>query len=84
MPQIFDNIELTLLRGLHVVFPQATAGSFCVGYLNLRGWGQVADLGIGIRRNVLDHTGLDLPADQAIVWATSERNYVNREVKECS
>lgn len=38
----------------------------------------VADLGIGIRRNVLDHTGLDLPADQAIVWATSERNTTKR------
>jgi hypothetical protein len=38
----------------------------------------VADLGIGIRRNVLDHTGLDLRADQAIVWATSERNTTKR------
>lgn len=38
----------------------------------------VADLGIGIRRNVLDHTGLDLPADQAIVWATSDRNTTKR------
>lgn len=38
----------------------------------------VADLGVGIRRNVLDHTGLDLPADQAIVWATSERNTTKR------
>lgn len=34
----------------------------------------VADLGIGIRRNVLEHTGLDLPADKAIAWATSERH----------
>ncbi len=38
----------------------------------------VADLGIGIRRNVLDHTDLDLPPDQAIVWATSERNTTKR------
>lgn len=38
----------------------------------------VTDLGIGIRRNVLDHTGMDLPADQAIVWATSERNTTKR------
>lgn len=38
----------------------------------------VADLGIGIRRNVLDHTDLDLSADQAIVWATSERNTTKR------
>jgi hypothetical protein len=38
----------------------------------------VADLGIGIRQNVLDHAGLDLLADQAIVWATSERNTTKR------
>jgi hypothetical protein len=38
----------------------------------------VADLGIGIRRNVREHTGLDLPADQAIVWATSEKNTTKR------
>lgn len=38
----------------------------------------VVDLGIGIRRNGLDHAGLDLPADQAIVWATSERNTTKR------
>jgi hypothetical protein len=36
MPQIFDNIELKLLEGLHAVLPAATASSFCVGYLNLR------------------------------------------------
>ena len=44
MPQIFDNIELKLLEGLHAALSAATASSFCVGYLNLRGWGQVADL----------------------------------------
>ncbi len=44
MPQIFDNIELKLFDGLCKVLPGAEAGAFCVGYLNLRGWGQVADL----------------------------------------
>lgn len=44
MPQIFDNIALKLLEGLHAALPDATASSFCVGYLNLRGWGRVADL----------------------------------------
>jgi len=34
----------------------------------------VADLGIGIRQNVLRNAGLDLRADQAISWATEERN----------
>mgnify|MGYP005853065427 CR=1 FL=1 len=44
MPQIYDNIELDLLKGLHAALPAATASSFCIGYLNLRGWDQVADL----------------------------------------
>jgi hypothetical protein len=48
MPQIFDNIELKLLEGLHAVLPAATASSFCVGYLNIRGWGQLADLVEGL------------------------------------
>ena len=34
----------------------------------------VADLGIGIRQNVLRNAGLDLRADRAISWATEERN----------
>ncbi len=48
MPQIFDNIELKLVEGLRAVLPAATASSFCVGYLNLRGWGQVADFVEGL------------------------------------
>jgi signal transduction histidine kinase len=38
----------------------------------------VADLGIGIRQNVRDRAGLDLPADDAIVWATKGRNTTKR------
>ena len=38
----------------------------------------VADLGIGIRRNVKEHAGLDLPAHKAIVWATQEHNTTKR------
>jgi len=34
----------------------------------------VADLGIGIRRNILEKKNIDLPAEQAIRWAVSERN----------
>jgi hypothetical protein len=34
----------------------------------------VADLGIGIRRNVTEHTGLSLNAAEAIEWATTGRN----------
>jgi hypothetical protein len=44
MPQIFDKIELKLLEGLHAVLPAATASSFYASYLNLRGWGQLAEL----------------------------------------
>jgi hypothetical protein len=43
MPQIFDNIQLKLTDGLGAVLPHAEWCSFCVGYLHLRGWGQVAD-----------------------------------------
>jgi len=44
MPTIFDNIRFPLADGLRNVLPGAAAASFCVGYLNLRGWGQLADL----------------------------------------
>ncbi|MCL6430097.1 MAG: NgoFVII family restriction endonuclease [Anaerolineae bacterium] len=44
MPTIFDNITFTLSDGLRRVLTEAHASAFCVGYLNLRGWGQVADL----------------------------------------
>jgi hypothetical protein len=38
----------------------------------------VVDLGVGIKRNVKEHAGLDLPAEQAIVWATEGRNTTRR------
>lgn len=38
----------------------------------------VADLGIGIRRNVTETTGLTLDAAQAIEWATTGRNTTRR------
>lgn len=44
MPSIFDNIRVKLLDGLRNVLPEAKAAAFCVGYLNLRGWGQISDL----------------------------------------
>jgi hypothetical protein len=48
MPQIFDNLELKLWEGLHAVLPAAAASAFYVRYLNLRGWGQVAELVEGL------------------------------------
>lgn len=38
----------------------------------------VADLGIGIRANVKRNARLDLPAEEAIVWATQGRNTTRR------
>lgn len=64
-----------------VIHSQSTLGIFSCGQFfpnRNRLDFSVADLGIGIRRNVLDHAGLNLPPDQAIVWATSERNTTKR------
>ncbi len=55
MPQIFDNIELKLIQGLHRALPAATACSFCVGYLNLRGWDRLADLVEDLQGGDEDH-----------------------------
>lgn len=38
----------------------------------------VADLGIGMRQNIRDHTGLELSAEAAIRWATEGRNTTKR------
>jgi hypothetical protein len=38
----------------------------------------VADLGIGIHQNVVETTGLDLDAAEAIMWATDGRNTTRR------
>ena len=43
MPHIYDNIESQFVEELRRLLPEAVACSFCVGYLNLRGWDQVAD-----------------------------------------
>ena len=43
MPNIFDNVERTLLSALHEVMQHADAADFCVGYFNLRGWQHLAD-----------------------------------------
>ncbi len=55
MPRIFDNFQSKLVEGLHEVLTEATACSFCVGYLNLRGWDQLADLVEGLQGGDEDH-----------------------------
>lgn len=44
MPEIYDNIEQKLLPSLRETIGKADHGDFCVGYLNLRGWGLIEDV----------------------------------------
>lgn len=43
MPTIYDNIENELREALRTLLGESHAAEMCVGYLNLRGWDQIAD-----------------------------------------
>lgn len=44
MPKLIDNENLILTQELRGALSGARRADFCVGYFNLRGWGQLADL----------------------------------------
>lgn len=59
MPNIYDNIELSLLPVLQGSMKMATHADFCVGYFNLRGWSALSELaqpwsgGVGAQARIL-------------------------------
>jgi hypothetical protein len=83
MPRMSPGLIKKFREGVFEIFSnavlhsQTTLGIFSCGQFfpnRHRLDFSVADLGVGIRQNVKDRAGLNLSADQAIVWATKGRN----------
>jgi len=83
MPQMTRGLRKKLLESILEIFSNAVTHSRTE--LGIFSCGQyfpkkdrldfsIADLGMGIRQNILVRRNIDLPAEQAIQWAISERN----------
>jgi len=87
MPSMSPGVSKKLLESIFEVFSNSVIhsrtklGIFSCGQYFPRRHRldfSVADLGIGIRKNVKKIAGLDLAAEEAIVWATQGRNTTKR------
>ncbi len=87
MPTMSPGVSKKLLESIFEVFSNSVIhsrtklGIFSCGQYFPRRHRldfSVADLGIGIRKNVKKIAGLDLVAEEAIVWATQGRNTTKR------
>ena len=87
MPSMSPGVSKKLLESIFEVFSNSVIhsrtklGIFSCGQYFPRRHRldfSVVDLGIGIRKNVKKIVGLDLAAEEAIVWATQGRNTTKR------
>ena len=58
MPKIYDNIENHLNEGLAEVIKLSKRTDFCVGYFNLRGWKEVADIIDNLSGEIINEDGV--------------------------
>jgi len=87
IPEMSTGLHKRFIEGLMEIFSNAVLHSetkmgifVCGQYFHQqhRLDFTIADLGIGIRQNLLDKIGLKLPADQAIDWAVEGSNTTKR------
>jgi hypothetical protein len=73
MPTIYDNIDQKLLEGLRESLRLSFRGDFCTGYLNLRGWkdiaGEVGDLEGGEGKQVRLLVGMQRTPEEEVMIA---------------